>query len=351
VPASHVVIATVGLLGGGLLLCAARSSEAKASYFVPDLEARLSLGHDSNLLDISDLERAAFESGDDGAFFVVDRMSDQFCEGELGVEWKAPRLFAGRPSLRLGWERRQYMNNPIKSEDHLTLGMRVRPGERMHVEVEAGLRPQTYARHRFYRDALPGEPQFRPEVYRRWDLDLIAHHDLGRNTAVEVLLEGSSRRYQAPFEERDRKSFGGGGGLTRSLGGKLEVRAGTRYRATWTRNDPWDPDDRSHRAWRASSGITLGGLPFLKVVSLDLELEWRRFTSTNPDDQDHFGRRDRGGEVDLEILRGLGSSLEWVNRATWRWRSSDFPEAVFDEEGVFEDAVFRTGVLWAWEQP
>ena len=352
VPPSRLVIATAGALCGGMLLGEPRCREASAFDVAPTaLEARLWLGHDSNLLDLSDLERGAFANGGDGFYFAVDRMADQFSEGELALEWKAPKRVRDRPSLRLGWERRQYWNNPIKSEDDLALGIAVRPGERTRVEVEAHLRPQVYARHRFDRDAFPGEPQFRPEAYRRVDLDLTVNRELVPRTSIDLVLDGSWRRYQAPFLERDRESFGGGGGVKRSLGGKIEAHAGVRYRATWTRNEPWDPDDRSHRTWRALSGIAFGRLPLLKRVSVDLELEWRRFTSTNPDDQDHFGRHDRGGELKLDIARGFQGQLDWVSRATWRWRDSDSPHVVFDEEGVFEDAVFRTGVVWTWKRP
>jgi hypothetical protein len=328
-------------------------SPTKAAHALPGLmrvDARLWLGHDSNLLDISDPERALFENGDEGAFFAVDRMSDQFFQGDLRVEWEVNRGIVERPSLRLGWERRQYVHDPIKSEDQLTLGVRTRPGERTRLDLQAGLRPQVYNRHRFDGDALPGAPQFRPEVYRRWDLDFTIRQGLDRRTEVDVQLEGTLRRYRAPFEERDRESFGGGGGLTRSFGRTVSVRGAARYRATWTRNDPWDPDDRSHRDWRATSGVAFTGVPFLKAVSLEVDLDWRRFTSTNPDDQDHFGRRDRGGEAELEIVRGLASSLDWISRSTWRWRSSDFLPTALDEEGIFEEWDFRTGVMWGWKQ-
>ena len=288
---------------------------------------------------------------DPRTFFAVDRMSDQFAQGEIGVEWEAPKTVAGRPSLSLGWEHRQFLHNPIRNEDQVTAGLRVRLGKGTRADLRAGFRPQVCARHRLDVDAMPGEAQFRPEVHRRWDVDLGVRQTLGRRTSLDARLEASTRRYRAPFEDRDRESFGGGGALTRSIGGRLSVRGGALYRATWTRNDPWDPDDRSHRLWRASPGITFGAAPFLKAVRLDLDFEWRRFTSTNPDDQDHFGRRDRGGEAQLEIARALSKSVDWLGRATWRWRSSNFPATVADEEGVFEESVFRTGVVWERKQP
>ena len=333
------------ILAGGLIVpCATIAAGARS--IAPNIEARLWLGYDSNLLDLSDLERRAFETRDSSKYFVVDRMFDQFVEGELGVDWEALRQLAGRPEFQLGWERRQYFHNPIRSEDRFGARLRVRPARGTRLEFEAALRPQVYQRHRFHVDALPGEPWFRPEVYRRWDIDGRVRQAVGSQTSLEAIVEGSTRDYRAPFEERDRKSFGGGGGLTQSLGKHVTLRGGVRYRATWTRNEPWDPDDRSHRQWRAISGLTLGGVPFLETIGLDLELEWRRFSSTNPDDQDHFGRRDRRGEVGIDWVRAVTPKLDWVSRANWRWGDSNFPAEVVDEEGVFEEAVVRTGVVW-----
>jgi hypothetical protein len=315
------------------------------------LEMRLSLGHDSNLLDLSDLERASFTSGGDSTFFAVDRLSDQFFQGELEVEWRSPRAIAGRPRIRLGWERRQYLHNAIKSEDHLLMGLQVQPRSGTRLDLEAGFRPQVYGQHRFDRDALPGEAQFRPEVRRRWDLDVTVEQALGRRSSVEMIFEGSTRRYQAPFQERDRESFGVGCQLSRSLGENVNVSAGLRRRATWTRNEPWDPDDRSHRVWRASTEIRFRNLSLVQGLRLGLDLEWRQFTSNNPDDEDHFGRQDLGGEAQVETVRGISSSLDWVTRATRRWSDSDFPTDVLDEDGPSQETVLRTGVVWQWEQP
>jgi hypothetical protein len=341
---------SVAIAGCGIFSLASPIAASAAAWSPARVEGRLWLGHDSNLLDLSDVDRGLFGRGDPSAFFAVDRMSDQFWEGELRGEWRAPKSFL-RPSLTIGWERLHYLHNPIRSEDVLSLGLRVRPAEKTRVDIETLFRPQVYSRHRWYADAFPGEPQFRPEAYRRWDLDGIVRQALDAKTTADVRLESSWRRYQAPFEGRDRTTFGGGGGLSRSLGRKIDLRAGVRYRATWTRNDPWDPDDRSYRAWRASSKFTMGRIPFLQSGSIGLDLEWRRFTSTDPDDQDHFGRRDWGGEAEVELSRGVTKSLDWVSRATWRWRRSNFPEAVFDEEGDFEDSVYRTGVIWGWSAP
>jgi hypothetical protein len=347
----RLLIAAASAFGVALVPWDVPSAVAGSNKGGIRLETRLSLGYDSNLLDLSDVERNSFPGGGDSTFFVVDRMSDQFLQGEIEVEWKSSRAVPARPDVRVGWQRRQYLHNAIKSEDHLVLGLQLQPLPSTSVDIEAGIRPQVYGRHRFDRDALPGEAQFRPEVHKRWDLDLSLEQALAGRTAVEILVEASTRRYEAPFQDRDRESFGLGGRVSHSFGEPVEVSAAVRNRGTWTRNDPWDPDDRSYRAWRASTDIRLRDLPLLEELHLGLDLEWRRFTTNNLDDQDHFRRRDQDGEVEVETVRRVTSSLDWVSRAAWQWRSSDFPTDVLDEDGPFGDTVLRTGVVWQWEQP
>ena len=345
----HRLLTTV-LVAGALGSASTRPVGAGVSGLLPARwEARFTLGHDSNLLDISDFEQATFGVPGTSTFFAVDRLSDQFGEGEAEAEWRADDL-GGRPRLRLSWERRQYLHNPIKSEDHLTLGLRLRPAGSSRVDLKAEYRPQVYVRHRLDSGALPGEPLFRPEVYERGDLELDVHQPLGKSTAAEILVLGSKRRYDGPFEGRNRETFGGGGAMERTLSKNLVVRGGAEYRATWTENDPGDPDDRSYRDWRAVAGIALAEVPLLETVTLDLELVWRRFTSTNPDDQDHYGRRDQGGEAELEITRRLSRAFSWVSNGILRWRDSNFPETTFDEEGVLQDSELRTGIAWEWQR-
>lgn len=333
------------------LIMTCTADQAFSDPGVVGLEARLWIGYDSNLLDISDLEQASFENGNPNTFFAVDSMSDQFVQGQLAVGWEAPRTVTLRPRLEFSWERRQYLHNAIRSEDELTADLRVRPAAGTRIDLQAAFRPQVYRGHRWYGDAVPGEPQFRPEVYKRWDFDFEVSQVLDRRTSLHAILEASTRRYQSPFEERDRESFGGGGGLIRSPLNHVWLRGTVRYRETWTRNDPLDPDDRSHRIWRASAGVTFDGLPVLKAVNVDLDLEWRRFTSTNPDDQDHFGRSDQGGEVEVEVVYALTRSVDWMARLLRSWSSSDFPVSVVDEEGIFEETVLRTGIAWGWHAP
>ena len=97
---------------------------AIAAPALESVQTRLDIGHDSNLLDASDGERAAFESHDPRSFFVVSAMHDEFLEGALAARWQ----LEGRARTRLEarFERRQYLYNPIRSVEIFGLEGRVR---------------------------------------------------------------------------------------------------------------------------------------------------------------------------------------------------------------------------------
>src|SRR5262249_32932929 len=80
------------------------------------VRARLSLGYDPNLLDATDTERAAFDRHDPNWYFAVNSMDDMFLDGEIGAQWRLAHGGA-RPALGLRAERKQYLQNPIRSEN------------------------------------------------------------------------------------------------------------------------------------------------------------------------------------------------------------------------------------------
>ncbi len=316
-----------------------------AGLLPPSLETRLSLGHDSNLLDASDAERAAFAAGDPGSFFVVSAMRDQFLEGEAQGEWRLPNLLAGRPSLGLQYQRRQYLHNPIRSTDRLALDGRLRPAARTRIDLSLEFQPQTYGRHRRDDNALPGEPQFRPEVRRRWDVSADLTKGLGGGADLKAGLEGSVRDYRAPFDARDRHLAGGSAGLALSVTPGLRLGLLGGYGKTWSRNEPGLPTDLSNRERTLSWWLEGRSAALAATLRVALGLGWRHYTSSDPQDDTHFGRDDRRGSVEVELTRGLPGSLASVTRLVRRWRT-DLPDGDFDED-AFSDTEMQTGLRWS----
>src|SRR5262249_38228324 len=145
---------------------------------------------------------------------------------------------AGRPGLRLDYERRQYVENPIKSGDHYELDVQMRPLARTRVELGLEFQPQIYGRHRRNDNALPGEPLFRPEVQRRADASSEVTQVLGAGTAIKAAIFGSRRDYRAPFEARDRRLIGGSASVAHSLPWGWQFSIGGDYQRVRSRNDP-----------------------------------------------------------------------------------------------------------------
>jgi hypothetical protein len=340
-----------GLAAGlaAALLAPATAPDARASWRPQGLEVRLFAGHDSNLLDASDAEREAFRLGDPDALFVVDRMADSFLEAGLEGEWRPGRLFGRQPSLLLGYQRRQFIHNPIKNEERVAAELRVRPGAGTRVDLEASLRPQVYGRHRVDEGAEAGEPRFRPEVHRRWDAGLSVRRRVGPRANLGVGVEGTRRSYREPFAARDRTGWGASGGMGYEFGPRLRAVAEAGFRRTWTRNAPGVPEDRSYRAWAMEAALEARRLPFRSALRAALELEWRRYTSDDPEDDDHYGREDRAGQAELRLTRELPGRLAWITALVRRWRSSNLPVERFDEEQAFSEAVLKSGLAWTWE--
>ena len=330
-----------------VLAVAPEPSRAGVEKALPqEFDARLSVGHDSNLLDASDGERASFASHDPKSFFVVSSMSDQFVEGEIRGVWRLRHFLAGRPSLRLGYLHRQYLDNPIKSGDHYALEAQARPAARTRVDVGLDFQPQIYGRHRRNNNALPGEPLFRPEVQRRSDGSADVTQGIGGSTSLKAGIEGSVRDYQAPFEARDRRLLGGSAAVSQSLPLGWRIGLGGGYRWTRSRNDPASPVDLSNREWTLSGRLKAASDRLAAALEVDLEIGWRHYTSSDPADVTHFGRDDRVAGVSVALTRELAGSLASVTRFTRGLRTANIPVGSSDDE-AFSDAEIQTGILWS----
>lgn len=338
-----LMIALTGLLQAG----GARSAELRPRSVEIDLQG----GYDSNLLDASDAEIRAFETGDTNSFFVVDHMEDWLVDLGLEGRWDLGRLWGAKSELRVGYERLQYVRETIKSENRYSLDWRSRlgPGTRLRLEVEYD--PQIYGRHRRDKDALPGEPLFRAEVQRHWDGALTVTRSLSGGWQWESGVEGTVRDYVRPFDERDRKRVGAITGLSKTLSGETRFALGGRFRRTWSRNHPYLGSDLSYREWSLQPVVENLKLPGRALLRAHAQVDWRGYTSSDPNDQNHFGRDDTELELGAEITRPLLSALAWKATYVHRKRTARIAGdeiGSFDEEGSFSEDVATTGFAWTW---
>jgi hypothetical protein len=332
----------------GLVLAAAAARPVLAGPARQFVRARLALGYDSNLLDASDSERAAFDRGDPNWYFAVNSMDDMFLDGELGAQW---RLSHGgwRPTLGLRAERKQYLRNPIASESRFTIASNLRPFSGTRIDLDLAYTPQTYARHRVDIHALPGEPLFRSEVYRRTEANLHLTQSLTKGTDLGLGAEGSIRDDRPPFDARDRWLAGGSVGLSQAFPEQLWVQAVGGFRRTWSRNDPALPTDLSNREWYIRPAIGGDLKPLQSSFKIEVELARRTYLSAEPADHSHFGRQDRRGELVVDVTRAIAGRVASETRFARRWWSSNIPAAVQDDDS-FDDMELRSGLVWNWDR-
>ncbi len=318
-----------------------------------ELQATLQMGHDSNLLNASDAERDAFENASPEAFFVVDSMEDVFLQTALEGSWRLGRLGRMKQKLTLGYERIQFMENPIKSEESFALTYQLRVTSRSRLKMNVKHRPQVYGRHRRDKDADPGTPQFRAETHRRWDLGLELRHSLSDTWRAIAEVYGSHRDYSIAFDERDRLRLGGSIEIERTFSPAFSGGTQLGWRDTKSSNEPDLGKDLSCQEWSAMPFIELYIHHFRTEIEGSLEFRWRKYASDDPEDWNHYRRNDRFGAFALTMAQRLSPSFALMTSYRTAWRSAKLDSGLdvdYDEEGAFSEQVISGGLRWYWER-
>ncbi len=343
----------VAVLGAAVLGTAVPGSTAGALELVPEeMEGRVLFGHDSNLLDASDAERRAFASASPEAYFVVDDMEDEFLAFAWEGTWELGRAAGAKHEIGLGYERKQFLNNSIKSEEAFAGTYQLRPSGDLRFGLEVQYSPQVYGRHRFDKDALPGATQFRSEVHERWDVELEMRRQQSEHVELTFQFEVSQRHYLEAFAERDRVRLGGGGEIEIELSSDWKAGAELAYRRNRSSNDPDLGKDLSNREYLVTPFVEVEWPPMASTLAFSVELTWREYTSLDTQDWNHFGRHDRFGDLSVSLERELSrwTSLYTEYRRQWRHVRLDSGQDVdYDEEGAFSEHIISGGVRWAWE--
>ncbi|MBM4116924.1 hypothetical protein FJ251_04150 [bacterium] len=333
-----------------LLLAGARSVSAGLQPAEAALGIRL--GHDSNLLDASDAERAAFAAGAPGTLFAVDAMTDRFLDLAAQARWTLGRPLGVKTQLAGDYERRQYIGNAIVSRERFGIELLGRLAGRTRVGLKLGYVPQVYARHRLDKDALPGAPLFRAEVYSAWETGLELRQALGERWQLSGEVGGTWRDYVEAFNERDRRRLALALGANWEANPRLRLALSGGHLRSWSRNEPDLGRDLSAAEWWLRPALVIAAAPHLLEAELALELRRREYLSTLVDDWSHYGREDRSGAVQATLQRTLRADLALVGQFTRAWRSAELAaeSAIdYDDEGTFSESVVAVGIDWRWE--
>ncbi len=329
---------------------------ARADLRPVRLAAEIEASYDTNLLNASGAELGAFRAGDPGSYFVIDRLEDGALRAAVEADWSLGRWAGVKPKLRMGYARDQALHNPITGVSTYEAQITARFAPRTRTGLAGAYRPQVYGRHRADKDARPGDPRFRAEAHRRWDLEWSLEQAIDgpfrRSVTLGVAAEGSWKEYTEPFVERNQRR------LTLELQAAtalhrlvyLELAGG--WRRALSRNEPDLGKDLSYYEWEIAPEITWSALTERAELSATLDLAWRHYTSRAPQDSNHYRRHDLLGAVGAQVLYRLGRGLAWRVAATHAWRSAALSSghAVdYDEEGDFSEWVSSTGLRYEWE--
>ena len=316
------IIQAVGLIAVLDLVGSSSESWARSQPGLASWEVGVAFGYDTNLLNSSDAERQAFDSGDPGAFFVVDRLEDAFLHGRAEAEWNLGQALGARSSLRGRYERLQFVHESIKDENRYALGWAGRIGRTTRVGIDGSFLPQVYERHRRDKDALPGDPLFRAEVYRRWDVAAEWLRSWTPRFAAGLEVSGSWRNYGEAFQERDRRRLGLAALSSWEASPRLRFELEGGYRRSRSRNEPDLGSDLSYREWTLRPGLRAREVAGISEARLLFERNWRHYTSDDPDDEDHFGRDDAIAEIRAGVVRQLYARLSATASFARSWREA-----------------------------
>jgi predicted glycosyltransferase len=325
------------------------AGHASASLVPKSVNTELLVGYDTNILDASDAEIQAFKTHDPESFFVVERMEDAALQ--MSVEGRWALATGSKSDTRLRYSRLQYLHETIRSENHYAVQLRRGLNVGTVAELSLEFSPRAYGRHRRDKDALPGDPIFRAEVREQWDGGLQIARALGPRWSSVFVVEGSIRDYDQPFNERDRWRVGGRTGFAWQMSPRARIGLSGGYRRLQSRNAPYLGSDLSYREWSARSALDWAFLGFRARAYVNRD--WTHYTSSDPADENHFGRHDDEWEIGGFLQHALSGSLDWKASAAHLRRdaSSAFIfTGEFDEEGSTHDTFVSTGIAWHWQR-
>jgi len=119
-----------------------------------------------------------------------------------------------------------------------------------------------------------------------------------------------------------------------------------------SRNVPYLGSDLSYREWMLRSdveGTCLGG--FLNLRGY-VNRGWVTYTSSDPSDRNHYGRRDVAWELGGLARHAFSPALDWSASVAHVRRDATTGFAMtgdLDEEGSVRDTFVTTGVAWHWQ--
>jgi hypothetical protein len=264
------------------------------------------------------------------------------------ARWKF-RPFRHATKVEIQYKRQEWMEGAILGRNLIELELRQGLTKRSRLELEVEYAPQIYLRHRVDKDAVSGEPRFRPEAYGQIDLELGYRRTLGPNFHATALASYTTRDETRWFEERDRTRRGLGLGLEFPVGGRTQVEPEYQYRVSTSRNEPDLGSDLSYREHLVELKLRTRHERFIGPWDLEMRTRWkfRRYTTDNQDDERRYKRDEQVYFWDIKLRRFFGRVAPFLSwEATGRWVDVPGNVEVVDEDGEIDRSFVELGLDW-----
>ena len=340
--AARLHLGIAAALAALLVPCPSRSDDRPWS-----LGGSIAIGWDQNILGSASAEQDAFGTDDPDYWFEVDRLDDS--RGDISF-WAETEVSSFYKELRLRGEYRRYqhLHNAILGRNEYEFFLRQKLPDRQRIDLTIVYSPQVYLRHRADKDALPGDPSFRPEAYRATEIEL-EYQRLLFELPVAGVFFFENRDETTWFNERDRKELGGGLAVGFNPGYAIVLEPSYEYSVSRSRNKPDLGTDLSHRQ-HAAGLKARAPLEFVGAgarIEFNTKWKFRTYTTDDPEDTSRFQRKDVAWWWNIYFKQTLGILTPFVGFESSGKRVDLPPGANADtEEGEYDGSLVRFGMDW-----
>ena len=288
--------------------------------------AGLSSYFDDNILLYS---RAQIRDLDSGLYpyrFGVSQVGDWVFHPSLGLLWQYDKGAGRRRSLRLSGEGDVHETNGVANVAELGVTWRESFAGSRRLTLSYAHAPDSYLRRLYDADLvlLPSAQRYRDASVDLHTGSMAWRQAVPRLSWLELTYRFDRTRYAPEFRERDSDTHRAAVGVAwerRPRASRLQLGAGYLKRDARAEDGgaaASEPDLSYHGVeMEAGGSLELArGRSWSSAIDLRYELELRRFDSTRPADESHFGRRDRAHA--LEIGLGARTGPHWSARGFYR---------------------------------
>ena len=241
------------------------------------------------------------------------------------------------------FEYEHYLQNNLASFGEFRVGGEMEAGKNARTRFRIDWTPNRYKKN--YENPDLASDEYSQAEYRQLELSLAHVQRLHKSWFLQLSLDHDIRRFDDPFDNRDRNLWVGALKVEHALGKRLSLEFASEL---GTASSPGGIEeglvvDRSFDQLGLSSALSSPvGLWRARVFA---GLKLRDYTTDNDADLSRYDRRDRTWEISTKWDRRLGAREKLSLRLAYLDRSSDRPADLNDPDIVpYHETVLGVGL-------